>query len=112
MITYQAINAAGVEQLNVDKDDVNAVTWGVFKGKEVVQPTVVDHKAFVIWKDEIFGQWLDPWALIYGLDSPSAGFLRRCHDTLFLVNVVDNDFINGDLDAVMQKFIVEHQALI
>lgn len=112
MITYQAINAAGVERLNVDKDDVNAVTWGVFKGKEVVQPTVVDHKAFVIWKDEIFLQWVDPWAVIYAPESPSASFLKRCHDTLYLVNVVHNDFINGDLDKVLLEFIDENQALI
>jgi methylenetetrahydrofolate reductase (NADPH) len=54
MITYQAINAAGDERLNVSKDDINAVTWGVFKGKEIIQPTVVDHTSFIIWKDEIF----------------------------------------------------------
>ena len=54
MITYQAINALGDDRLNVSKDDVNEVTWGVFKGKEVIQPTVVDHNAFLIWKDEIF----------------------------------------------------------
>jgi len=105
MITYQAINAAGDEKLNVSKDDVNAVTWGVFKGKEVIQPTVVDHTAFLIWKDEIFEQWLEPWALIYGTDSPSSQFLHRCHDTLYLVNVVHNDFINGDLDQVISEFI-------
>lgn len=98
MITYQAINSSGVEKLNVTKDDVNAVTWGVFKGKEVIQPTVVDRNAFLIWKDEIFAQWLDPWAQIYETDSQSAEFLKRCHDNLFLVNVVHNDYINGDLD--------------
>lgn len=112
MITYQAINSVGVERLNVEKDDVNAVTWGVFKGKEVVQPTVVDHKAFVIWKDEIFGQWVDPWALCYGHDSASVQFLQRCHDSFYLVNVVDNDFIQGDLDKVIQDFISEHKDLI
>lgn len=36
MITYQAINNKGEEQKNVCKEDVNAVTWGVFKGKEVI----------------------------------------------------------------------------
>ena len=36
MITYQAISSSGDERLNVTKDDVNAVTWGVFKGKEVI----------------------------------------------------------------------------
>lgn len=28
----------------------NAVTWGVFPGKEVVQPTVVDQQSFLVWK--------------------------------------------------------------
>jgi methylenetetrahydrofolate reductase (NADPH) len=37
------VNAAGEKFQNVGDTDVNAVTWGVFKGKEVVQPTVVDH---------------------------------------------------------------------
>ena len=27
-----------------------AVTWGVFPGKEIVQPTVVDSNAFQYWK--------------------------------------------------------------
>lgn len=42
-ITYQAINSQGESYQNVEENDVNAVTWGVFRGKEVVQPTVVDH---------------------------------------------------------------------
>ena len=32
------------------QSDVNAVTWGVFPGKEVVQPTVVDPHSFSVWK--------------------------------------------------------------
>jgi methylenetetrahydrofolate reductase (NADPH) len=43
MISFQAVNAADKSYSNVDSDDVNAVTWGVFRNKEVVQPTVVDH---------------------------------------------------------------------
>ena len=35
---------------NVDSDSVNAVTWGVFPAKEVVQPTVVDPQSFTVWK--------------------------------------------------------------
>jgi hypothetical protein len=27
-----------------------AVTWGVFPGKEIMQPTVVDPIAFTFWK--------------------------------------------------------------
>ena len=30
--------------------DANAVTWGVFPGKEIIQPTVVDQQSFLVWK--------------------------------------------------------------
>ena len=29
---------------------VNAVTWGVFPAREVIQPTVVDPQSFLVWK--------------------------------------------------------------
>lgn len=28
----------------------NAVTWGIFPGREIVQPTVVDPVSFIYWK--------------------------------------------------------------
>lgn len=47
------------------------MTWGVFSGKEIVQPTVVDHDAFLIWKNEVFKMWIDEWAAIYEPESES-----------------------------------------
>jgi methylenetetrahydrofolate reductase (NADPH) len=35
-ITFQAMNLSGDKYQNVTDDDVNAVTWGVFKGKEII----------------------------------------------------------------------------
>jgi methylenetetrahydrofolate reductase (NADPH) len=52
----------------------------------------------MIWKEEAFQSWLDQWALIYGTDSTSFKFLENIHNSFFLMNVVDNDFINGDLN--------------
>ena len=112
MITYQAINRRGDERKNIKDEDVNAVTWGVFKAKEVIQPTVVDHKAFLIWKDEAFTSWIDNWGIIYGVDSPQFKFLLRCRDSMYLVNVVDNDYIEGDLNRVIMEFIDNNQDLI
>lgn len=105
MITYQAINNHNDERKNVEKDDVNAVTWGIFKAKEIIQPTVVDHTAFLIWKTEAFNAWLDNWAVVYGIDTPQFKFLERCQNSFYLMNVVDNDFINGDLNKVFNDFI-------
>lgn len=28
----------------------NAVTWGIFPGREIIQPTVVDPISFMFWK--------------------------------------------------------------
>lgn len=35
---------------NCDLSCPVAVTWGVFPGKEIIQPTVVDPIAFQTWK--------------------------------------------------------------
>lgn len=50
----------------MENDGINAITWGVFPNKEVIQPTVVDHTAFMIWKDEAFDSWVGNWGIIYG----------------------------------------------
>jgi methylenetetrahydrofolate reductase (NADPH) len=50
LVTYMAVNAAGDMKSNIGPADVNAVTWGVFPAKEVVQPTVVDPVSFSVWK--------------------------------------------------------------
>lgn len=64
-ITYQAVNYQGEAIQNVADNDVNAVTWGVFKGREVIQPTVVDHQAFMIWKNEALQAFVETWGNIY-----------------------------------------------
>jgi methylenetetrahydrofolate reductase (NADPH) len=64
-ISYQALNLKGKTYQNVQDNDVNAVTWGVFRGREIIQPTVVDHQAFKLWKDESLNTFVDIWASIY-----------------------------------------------
>ena len=64
-VSYQAVNQAGKKLQNVKDDEINAVTWGVFQGKEVVQPTVVDAEAFMIWKEEALKIFNNTWAVIY-----------------------------------------------
>ena len=49
-ITYMAVNSQEDLRSNIGASDVNAVTWGVFPAKEVVQPTVVDPQSFSVWK--------------------------------------------------------------
>merc|ERR1712118_489906 len=57
-LSYTAVNKAEDVKSNTPDDrSVNAVTWGIFPGKEVVQPTVVDTQSFMAWKDEAFELW-------------------------------------------------------
>ena len=69
----------------------NAVTWGVFPGREIIQPTVVESGAFLAWKDEAFELW-NQWGLLYPEQSQSKLLLEQLKYTYFLVNLVDNSF--------------------
>ncbi|KAJ7574444.1 methylenetetrahydrofolate reductase-domain-containing protein [Mycena floridula] len=110
-MTYYVINKRGDLRTNTHSDGPNAVTWGVFPGKEIIQPTIVEAVSFMAWKDEAFelGQ---QWAKVYEPDSPSRKLISEVMDTSFLVNVVHNDF--HDPDAIFQPFLLagqEYQAM-
>ena len=49
-ITYYAVNRQGDLRTNTHSEGPNAVTWGVFPGKEIVQPTIVEAVSFIAWK--------------------------------------------------------------
>ncbi|XP_062505232.1 methylenetetrahydrofolate reductase (NADPH)-like isoform X2 [Corticium candelabrum] len=50
-INYHVINHDGSKEMtNSDEKLPIAVTWGVFPGKEIIQPTVVDPVSFHFWK--------------------------------------------------------------
>jgi methylenetetrahydrofolate reductase (NADPH) len=106
-ISYHAVNHEGLSYANCDS--VNAVTGGVIPGREIVQPTVVDPDSFVVWKDEAFSLWMGAWASLYEKESASGKLLQMIHDTYFLVNVVDNNFIDGNIWAVFEAFIEKMQ---
>ncbi|KAJ3932064.1 MAG: methylenetetrahydrofolate reductase-domain-containing protein [Lentinula lateritia] len=100
-ITYYVINKRGDLRTNTHSEGPNAVTWGVFPGKEIVQPTIVEAVSFMAWKDEAFelGQ---QWARVYDPDSPSAKIIAELMDSCYLVNVVHNDF--HDAGAIFKPF--------
>jgi methylenetetrahydrofolate reductase (NADPH) len=84
---------------------VNAVTWGVFPGAEIVQPTVVDNGAFVAWKEEAFALWKSQWQSIYEDGSVGFNTIQSIVDDFYLINIVDNDFVNGDLLKFMDTVV-------
>jgi len=91
-INYHIINHdATVDWTNTANTPV-AVTWGVFPGCEIAQPTVVDPLSFRVWKDEAYDAWISNWAHLYAEQSESRAILQNVHDQWCLVTLVDNDF--------------------
>ncbi|CAN0359191.1 unnamed protein product, partial [Hapterophycus canaliculatus] len=78
-----------------------ALSWGVFPNREVQQPTIFDPETYMVWKGEAFRLWVDLWASLYDDESRSAELLHEVHDSYYLVAVVDNDFIDGNIWEVM-----------
>ena len=102
-ITYHAVDAAGTWHTTNSRvrGSVNAVTWGVFPDREVLQPTVMDPVSFVTaWREEAFALWTSHWASIYEEDSDSHALVCDIADDYVLVNAVDNDYRSGDLPGL------------
>ncbi|RIB13765.1 methylenetetrahydrofolate reductase-domain-containing protein [Gigaspora rosea] len=93
-ITFYAVNKQGDLKTNTQSEGPNAVTWGVFPGKEIIQPTIVEAVSFMAWKDEAFELW-NEWAKIYDPDSLSAKLITQIADNWYLINIVHNDFHDG-----------------
>ncbi|OCH96255.1 methylenetetrahydrofolate reduct, partial [Obba rivulosa] len=100
-ITYYVINKRGDLRTNNHSDGPNAVTWGVFPGKEIIQPTVVEAISFMAWKDEAY-ELGRQWAKLYEPDSPTRKLIADIMDTYLLVNVVHNDYKRPD--AIFEPF--------
>ncbi|KAL4931255.1 methylenetetrahydrofolate reductase (NAD(P)H) MET13 [Aspergillus undulatus] len=91
-LTYHAVTKAGELRTNT-RDSPNALTWGIFAGREVVQPTIVETVSFLAWKDEAY-QLGEDWAKCHDGASPSRKLLQGIMDSWYLVNIVNNDFHN------------------
>ena len=91
-ITYYAVNNTGELRTNADSDGgPNAVTWGVFPGKEIVQPTIVETISFLAWRDEFYHLGFE-WSKCYDEGSEARHLIRDVLDHWYLVNIVHNDF--------------------
>ena len=84
-ITYYAVNQEG-HLLSNAPSGPNAVTWGVFPGKEIVQPTIVETVSFLAWKDEFYRLGQD-WAECHQASSPSRKLIEQLMSDWYLVNI-------------------------
>ncbi|KAK3308796.1 methylenetetrahydrofolate reductase-domain-containing protein [Chaetomium strumarium] len=91
----QTARPAGAPAEEEQEASTNAVTWGVFPGKEIVTPTIIEEVSFRAWSEEAFGIWGE-WAKIYDKGSESERFLESLRADLWLVNIIHHDFVEGD----------------
>jgi len=96
-VNFQVVNNSGrVNFTNIKHKRPIAVTWGVFPGREISQPTIVDPVAFNQWRTEAFGLWTEQWGKLYEPDSSSRKIIDSITESYYLVNLVDNDFPKGN----------------
>jgi methylenetetrahydrofolate reductase (NADPH) len=89
-LTYHATNKKGELKTNT-LDSPNALTWGIFAGREIIQPTIVETVSFLAWKDEAYLLG-EQWSKCHEAASPSRKLIQGVMDDWYLVNIVDNDF--------------------
>jgi methylenetetrahydrofolate reductase (NADPH) len=73
---------------------VNAVTWGVFRGKEIVTPTIIESESFRAWGEEAYAIWGE-WRRCYPRGSAEELCLEQLREDVVLVNVVGQEFVGG-----------------
>lgn len=83
--TYHSVNKSGQLKTNT-RDSPNALTWGIFPGREIIQPTIVDTVSFLAWKDEAYRLGED-WAKCHDANSPSRKLIQNVMDEWYLVNI-------------------------
>jgi len=109
LLSYTISNKDGSDcYTNYKKNTPIALTWGVFPGREIQQPTIADYKTFLIWKDEAFALWLEKWGQVYEENSPSRNVFEEIVDDMYLICLVDNDYVTGTqlwefVDEVIQE---------
>ncbi|KAL6884278.1 methylenetetrahydrofolate reductase [Trichoderma longibrachiatum] len=110
-LTYYAVTKNGELKSNAPSDGPNAVTWGVFPGKEIVQPTIVESVSFLAWRDEAFRLGVD-WAHCFDAGTPSRALIEDIMNNWYLVNIVNNDFReNNTIFALLEGLEVKDLAV-
>ncbi|CAM9290367.1 unnamed protein product [Scytosiphon promiscuus] len=101
-LNYYAVDVRGKTRSRGIKG-TTALSWGVFPNREVQQPTIFDPETYMVWKGEAFRLWVDLWASLYDDESRSAELLHEVYDSYYLVAVVDNDFIDGNIWEIFSE---------
>ena len=79
--------------------DTNAVTWGIFRGGEIITPTIIEAQSFSAWSEEAYGIW-EEWRRVFPRGSKEEKFLESCRQDTVLVNVVGQHYAGNDGERI------------
>lgn len=96
-MTYHAVSKDGELRTNTH-DSPNALTWGIFAGREIIQPTITETISFLAWKDEAYRLGED-WAKCHDATSPSRKLIQHVMDDRYLVNIGKTTLTSLNLTA-------------
>lgn len=74
--------------------------------REILQPTIFDPSAFLVWSEEAFSLWTSMWLNLYEFGSTSYELIEEIRDTYFLVAIIDNDYIAANNGTALWKTIL------
>ncbi|KAI1423008.1 methylenetetrahydrofolate reductase 2 [Xylaria sp. FL1777] len=86
---------AGNGSYKMGESSTNAVTWGVFPGKEILTPTIIEEVSFRAWAEEAFGIFGE-WAQVYGKGHESEKLLEAARTDSWLVNIIHHDYMDNE----------------
>lgn len=103
-IDFIAVDAKGVSVASegLAPGKVSAVSWGVFPGKETIQPYVVDGTSVKARAAEAFALWTTEWGSLYEEGSASLDVLKKIASGYTFIGVIDHDYVaGGDLISTL-----------
>ncbi|CAD2214328.1 methylenetetrahydrofolate reductase (NADPH) [Angomonas deanei] len=88
---------------------VMALTWGVFPGREIIQPTIVSMDSFKAWSGEAFDMWAAPFPTN---DVPNV--IQMIMSEWILMVVVDNNFTSpiSPMGLAMEELMAKIPPLV
>jgi methylenetetrahydrofolate reductase (NADPH) len=93
-LTYMAANSAG--SFFSDNESTACISWGAFPASEIKQAYVSCANGFKAWSAEAFELW-SMWQDVLPADSDARKLLQELKDSWFLVSLVENDYVSGDV---------------
>lgn len=100
-VSWYASNSSGdfvsssSERSHSSPNSTDAVTWGVFPGKEIITPTIIEEVSFRAWAEEAFGIWAE-WGRVYPVKSESKAVIDRISSDVWLVNIIHHGFVEKE----------------